>query len=261
TPSPVASSTAIPAAIPLLLATVTPTATLSPQPADTCRETQGTLSVAALDSVVLGHSVAYSIYLPPCYDTDAEHIYPALYLLHGANTDHTQWPDLNVATDADSLIAQKAIPPLVVVMPGGSYQPDENYEAFVLGDLIPHIEQTTRVGRDPGQRAIGGVSHGGWLALDLAAAHPDVFGAAGGHSPAIDDLLTRQFARLGAASTLRIYLDVGQDDPLASRVAAFAHTLEAQGLKPVFHIYPGTHNRPYWRAHTAEYLSFYTAKW
>jgi hypothetical protein len=29
----------------------------------------------------------------------------------------------------------------------------------------------------------------------------------------------------------------------------------------VFHIYPGAHNRPYWRSHTSEYLGFYAQGW
>ena len=64
-----------------------------------------------------------------------------------------------------------------------------------------------------------------------------------------------------ARSTLRIYLDVGRNDPLASSVASFAAAAQARGLPTVFHRYDGGHNRDYWRAHTAEYLVFYTAAW
>jgi enterochelin esterase-like enzyme len=61
--------------------------------------------------------------------------------------------------------------------------------------------------------------------------------------------------------TLRVYLDVGRNDSLAPGVEAFAAALEAHDLKPAFHLYPGEHNRTYWRAHTAEYLAFYAAGW
>ncbi len=96
---------------------------------------QGKLSIAYLNSTVLARRVAYSLYLPPCYEANSTHLYPVLYLLHGAKTDHTQWPDLNVAPDADSLIAQGMIGPLIVVMPDGDYGPGEDYGAFVLRDL------------------------------------------------------------------------------------------------------------------------------
>ena len=74
-------------------------------------------------------------------------------------------------------------------MPDGDYPPGEDYAAFVLRDLMPHIKQTTRVARDRQGRAIGGISLGGSLALTLALDHPDLFSAVGGHSPAVDSTL------------------------------------------------------------------------
>ena len=53
--------------------------------------------------------------------------------------------------------------------------------------------------------------------------------------------------------TLRVCLDVGRNDSLAPDVKAFASALEAHDLKPAFHLYPGEHNRTYWRADTAGY--------
>ena len=262
TPSQIATmtSTITPAVVPSPSGAATSTNTATPQPA-ACVETQGRLSVAQLDSTVLSRRVSYSIYLPPCYGADPAHLYPALYLLHGASADHTQWPDLNVASDADLLIAQKVIAPFVVVMPGGVYQSGEDYAAFVLRDLIPHIEQTTHVATDRLRRAIGGVSLGGWWALSIASAHPELFSAVGGHSPVTDAALAQALALPGLQPALRIYLDVGSADSLAPGVKAFASSLEAHGLKPVLHVYPGAHDRPYWRAHTPEYLTFYAANW
>ena len=240
-------------------ATRTPAPTATPASVQVCHEEHGRLQVSYLDSPTLGRRAAYSIYLPPCYDADEARVYPVVYLLHGANADHTQWPDLNVAPDADSLIAQGSIAPLVVVMPDGDYELDEDYAAFVLRDLMPHIEQTTRVARDRQGRAIGGISLGGSLALTIALEHPDLFSAVGGHSPAVDSALAGRLAPTPMWSTLRVYLDVGQNDPLAPGVEAFAAALEAHNLKPTLHLYLGGHDRTYWRAHTAEYLAFYAS--
>ena len=68
---------------------------------------------------------------------------------------------------------------------------------------------------------------------------------------------------LGAAAqhSLRIYLDVGSADPLRPGVESLEAALQAKGFAPTFHIYPGGHDRPYWRSHTLEYLSFYAAQW
>ena len=254
---PVAEPTGTP--LPMGLA-----ATPTPLAVPSCHETQGRLSVAYFDSATLGRRVAYAIYLPPCYAADPQRVYPVLYLLPGINADHTQWLDLNVAPDADALIAQRAIAPLVIVTPDGDYRAREDYAAFVLRDLMPHIEQTTRVARERQYRAIGGLSRGGYWALYLALLHPDLFSAVGGHSPVINPALTEALALpAGAAerSALRIYLDVGRNDPLAPGAASFAAAAQARGLATVFHLYAGGHNRAYWRAHTSEYLVFYAAGW
>lgn len=250
-----------PTGTPLPAASAAKPTPLAVQP---CRETQGGLSVADFDSATLGRRIAYSLYLPPCYDADPQRVYPVLYLLHGVNADHTQWPDLNVAPEADALIAQRAIALLVIVMPDGDYRASEDYAAFVLRDLMPHVEQTTRVSRERADRAIGGLSRGGYWALYLALLHPDLFSAVGGHSPVINPALTEALALpAGAAerSTLRIYLDVGRNDPLAPSVASFAAAAQAHHLNSVFHLYDGANNRDYWCAHTAEYLVRYAADW
>jgi enterochelin esterase-like enzyme len=254
-----ATLTPAPTAIALPIATMT--ASRTPALAPACHEEHGPLEVSYLDSPTLARRVAYSIYLPPCYDGDKVRVYPVLYLLHGANADHTQWPDLNIAPDADTLITQHSIAPLVIVMPDGDYRVGEDYATFVLRDLMPHVEQTARVERDRQGRAIGGISLGGALALTIALEHPDLFSVVGGHSPAVDSTLVSRVATAPMGSTLRVYLDVGQSDPLLQGVEAFAAALEVHSLKPTLHLYPGEHNRTYWRAHTAEYLAFYAAGW
>ncbi len=248
---------------PMPTPTASPTlAPATPRAVQSCGETQGRQSVLYFESATLTRRVAYSLYLPPCYAADPTRVYPVLYLLHGVNADNTQWLDLNVVPSADTLIAQRAIAPLVIVMPDGDYRAGEDYAAFVLRDVIPQIEQTARVSRERAGRAIGGLSRGGYWALYLALTHPDLFAAVGGHSPVINAALTEALALPSGAtarSTLRIYLDVGRTDHLAPGVTLFAAALQAHGLKLVFHLYDGRHNRDYWRAHTPEYLVFYAA--
>lgn len=185
-------------------------------------------------------------------------MYPALYLLHGANADNTQWVDLEAASDADDLISKQLAPPFIIVMPDSGYHSGEDYGAFVQNDLIPEIEKTARVERTRQGRAIGGLSLGGYWALKLALAHPDLFEAVGGHSPATGGL---SLANAAPDPGLRIYLDVGRDDSLAGGVETFDAALRTRGITPEFHLYPGNHSRPYWRSHTQEYLEFYARTW
>jgi enterochelin esterase-like enzyme len=224
-----------------------------------CRETSGQIVVMTIPSTAYGQPVAASVYLPPCYDWTPGSL-PVVYLLHGGGTDQTQWPDLNVQTEADALIAQGA-PPFLVIMPGGSYRVDVDYETFVLNDLIPVVEGQLRVRRDGGGRAIGGISLGGYWALKTAFQYPGLFAAAGGHSPVVtrDGLDDPATLALTAEDLdrLSISLDVGQFDSLRASTEQLAAELQGRGLFPALTVSPGSHNRPYWRAHTGDYLRFY----
>lgn len=230
-----------------------------PFPRSACAETDGRVVTASVASRVYAAPIAASVYLPPCYDSIAAKL-PAIYLLHGANADETQWPDVRVQPEADALIA-RGVKPFVVIMPGGDYLGGVDYEAFVLDDLIPGIEKQFRVKPAAPSRAIGGISMGGFWALKIAFGHPDRFVAAGGHSPVtgLGENADPQ-ALAGTAdglSRLRVWLDVGDLDLLGHNTARLAQTLQARGVRVSFVVNAGGHHRAYWRAHTGEYLQFY----
>jgi len=223
-----------------------------------CEAPNGQLLSISVGSLVYNAPVPVSVYLPPCY---AESTAPvaAIYLLHGAHADETQWPDLRVQPEVDAAIARGARP-FVVVMPGGEYAKGRDYEVFVLSDLLPAIESQFRVSAVRSSRAIGGLSLGGYWALKIAFKHPELFAAVGGYSPLVsrglgDDPLALASAPNGLNS-LRIALDVGDGDPLRDESKLLARTLLAHGVAVSLTIQPGTHNRAYWRAHTAQYLDF-----
>jgi enterochelin esterase-like enzyme len=224
-----------------------------------CDVASGTIGMDSIPNSQYGAPVTISVYLPPCYDTSGAPL-AVIYLLHGANTDQTQWPDLRVQESADAVIAESHIP-FVVVMPGGAYRNDFDYGAFVLTDLIPAIEQRYNVRKSGEGRAIGGLSMGAYWALKVAFQHPELFAAVGGHSPVVagygsDDPL--ELARtMAGLNRLRITLDAGDSDPLRYDAARLTGVLTLRSIPVTFSINPGGHNRPYWRAHSEEYLRFY----
>ena len=224
-----------------------------------CRQHAGQIVAASVDSSVYGAPVPVSVYLPPCYDPTGPKL-PVIYLLHGGSADETQWPDLAVQSNADDLIAQGQRP-FIVVMPGGSYNVGLDYDTFIVSDLLPGIERQFRVKDTGAGRAIGGLSLGGYWALKIALSRPDLFAAVGGHSPVVDygqpdDPLALARSAYGL-DQLRITLDVGADDSLRQGTASLAQVLQDRGLSILFAVYPGGHARPYWRAHSGEYLQFY----
>lgn len=238
-----------------------PRASTSPaSSALSCFDRTGQIVLLSIDSQIYQASIPISLYLPPCYSTLPESV-PAIYLLHGANTDQTQWPDLNVQTNADELIAHGTAP-FVVVMPGGDYRADVDYAAFVLNDLLPYVEQHFDVMADRGDRAIGGLSMGGYWALKIAFTHPDQFVAVDVSSPVAGIGYPDDPINLAQTSNnldrLHMAIDVGDADALVADAQQLTQALRARGLNVLSEVNPGGHTRAYWRSHTGEYLAFYT---
>ena len=83
---------------------------------------------------------------------------------------------------------------------GGAFGPPK-YETYVIDQLIPLIDAHFRTRADRSQRAIFGISMGGYGATMLAAHHPDLFAAAATLSGAVDSNLTANGAVLSLSST------------------------------------------------------------
>lgn len=224
-------------------------------------------------SQTLGQEVPVRIFIPPC-DACKSIGLPVIYLLHGASADESQWDDVAADEAADEGRAKGTLPPVILVFPkrlDDSTQPrsdgDLPFEHFVIAELIPWVEAHTPAQPGRADRAIGGISRGGFWALEIAFRHPDLFSAVGGHSPVAgqkDDPyspLGLVAARPAELHSLRVWLDVGAEDGLKTGVANLAADLTAAEIPTTFEQWPGGHNRPYWRSHTPDYLAFYTALW
>lgn len=206
-----------------------------------------------------GHQQA-EVYLPACYDADPSRRYPVVYLLHGASADQTQWRDVGITAAADELIAAGQLAPLVIVMPDGGPAMPDSLSKDLVDSLIPWAERTYRVAGDPAERAVGGISRGGRVALEAAAAHPSMFTAVGGHSPAVDHGQDALAAHLGEVPGA-IRLDAGQSDSLRGGMQRFAEEARSAGADVQVVIAPGAHDRAYWRSQVAAYLHFYADRW
>lgn len=149
----------------------------------------GEVHYATFDSPTLGHAYPYTVYLPDHYDANAAEPYPVVYLLHGSFGNERDWlAKGNLAQTADRLIRAGHIPPAVFIMPGSrSWWVDGHNEAArsaFFNDLMPHIENQYRVGATRALRGVGGLSAGGFGALNFALEKPEMFAAAAALSPA-----------------------------------------------------------------------------
>jgi len=166
----------------------------------------GTVSRRWYDSPILGTMRRITIYTPPGYETGSAK-YPVFYLLHGAGGDEEAWMSLGRASQIlDNLIAQGKAKPMIVVMtngnvvqkaaPGeserGMYKPslwgetrmDGEFEkAFT--DVMKFVENNYRTLENKANRAIAGLSMGGFHSLHISKEYPDKFDHVGLFSAAI----------------------------------------------------------------------------
>jgi enterochelin esterase-like enzyme len=140
-------------------------------------------------SASMTRELGYLVYLPDGYRENSRR-YPVLYLLHGSGDDENNWlKSVNVKQHVDQLIAQGAIPPAIVVMPGckGSWwidAPRAHAETAFWKELVPAIDTQYRTLDDKG-RLIAGVSMGGYGAIRFAMKYPNRVTAVAAFSPAI----------------------------------------------------------------------------
>lgn len=152
----------------------------------------GTIVEDSLVSPALGgQKKPFLVYLPPSYNTPQGRTqrYPVLYLLHGSPGRDIDWFTAGKADQAaDTLIALGKIPELIMILPdgngrpgltsewGNSYDHRQNIETYVANDLVRYVDAKYRTLAQAAYRGIGGLSMGGFGAMNIALHHPDVFG-------------------------------------------------------------------------------------
>ncbi len=268
-------------------ATARPAASAVPAPAagvaPTIAPSGGYLQDAAFYSEALGRTMPYGVYLPPTYDSDPNRRYPVVYMLHGAGGHYSEWVAYGLPETTENLIWDGQIQPLIIVMPQGDHSyfvnhigtDEQRWGDYVAFDLVGHIDASYRTLPQATSRAIGGLSMGGFGALQLALTNPAIFGAVGGHSPALRtidqlaDLIVapdaeRRFDPVELVETIdptyapRIWVDSGSDDIWAGRVALLGRDLDARGIAHEVRLLPGHHDSDYWTEHTGDYVRFYS---
>jgi putative tributyrin esterase len=144
-----------------------------------------TMRDVVFHSAALNRDMPYRVVLPASVAAGQE--LPVVYVLHGGGGDFREWSN-------DSDVAQFAERGLILVMPEGnsSYytnsvqQPQDRYEDYIVSDLISDVESKFPAAIGRPNRAIVGISMGGFGAVTLAIRHPGLFAFAGGLSSAID---------------------------------------------------------------------------
>lgn len=161
------------------------------------------LDARLLDVTVSTDALAMPVHVrvlvPTGYNEHPATKYPSMYLLHGCAAGHPssglEYTEFTAADHAEQATAGVGA---IVVMPeggGGGFYTDwfnggkggpPKWETFHITQLVPWIDQNFRTIQDRSQRAIAGLSMGGFGSLSYAARHPDLFGSAASFSGAAD---------------------------------------------------------------------------
>lgn len=227
-------------------------------------------------SASLNRDMQYRVVLPASIAAGAR--LPVVYLLHGFPGNCRDWSNY---TDA-AKFAERGV---IIVMPHGddSYyvnateRPQDRYEDYIVNDLIADVESKFPAATGRTNRAIAGISMGGFGAVKLALSHPELFAFAAGLSPSID-VPSRPFSIkriqqwrryesiFGAwgsqtrrngdpfvlarfanpAKTPYLFLTCGEQEGLLPPNRDFAALLEKGHFRYEFHVVPGGHDWNQW---------------
>jgi S-formylglutathione hydrolase FrmB len=267
---------------------------------------QSRIDCNALTSHTLRQIVHYCVLLPASYDSASAKSakYPVLYFLHGLGENEQTLFKTGGWNLAEDLRQQHKIGDFLIVTPEAkasfyinSADGKVAYSDFFLHEFMPYIEAGFRIRRGRRWRAVTGISMGGYGALRLAFAYPEIFSSVSAQSAALmtaspQELNTtmRSGTPLGrllapvfgnpisiahwidndplalakknrvAISKLAIYFNCGRDDEYQFEHGAEAlhRQLDSEGINHEFHLYPGDHSAPYFLAHLGEVMQFHS---
>jgi S-formylglutathione hydrolase FrmB len=244
----------------------------------------GRIVKASFYSPALRARRSFFAYLPAGYARAASRgrRFPVLYLLHAPPGRPTGFFSAGaLAVDADVLVHQRRIRPLLIVVPNGksgNYGNDTEwanaragrYEDYVL-DVVRAVDRRYATLADRRHRVIGGLSAGGYGAVNIALHHLHEFGGMQSwsgyfensprYSPVLAGAsaatiaynnptqlvpkLAPEIRRLGLHAFL--YSGLRDHEPGRRQLPGFAALLRRAGARTGSALYPGGHDWGLWR--------------
>ncbi|MEH2392115.1 MAG: alpha/beta hydrolase-fold protein [Nostoc sp.] len=238
--------------------------------------------IETYDSQVMGASRTYGVSLPPGYGQNPKQRYPVIFLLHGGHGNPTDWFIQNkgqALKTVEQLYTTGKLPPSIIITPDGNDKrgsspyrdpeyidgPNGNVSTAVGDELVKVVQSHYRTLTNPDFWAIGGLSSGGWGAINVGLHNPDHFSILFSHSGYFQDksgpinspITYIKTIPSQAKKRLRIYLDSGKSDiEEIDQAEQFAKVLNELKIYNLFREFPGSHTWKYWRKHLADSLTF-----
>ena len=258
----------------------------------------------SVPSKILARAVPYCVLLPASFDADKSRHFPILYFLHGLGDNEQAFIHTGAWNLVEDLREKGRLKDFLIVTPAGeasfyinSRDGKVRYEDFLLREFFSFIESRYRARPGRANRAISGISMGGYGAFHLAFAHPELFSSVSAHSAALIEKLPAflsgnggvpssgrsrvlgavfglppdpvfwerhsplTLARTAPLSNMKIYFDCGSDDDFGfdSGATVLDKILTARKIPHEFHLYPGRHDWSYFASHLEASLSFHSS--
>jgi putative tributyrin esterase len=264
----------------------------------TLQAQEASVETVQFRSQLVNATLPYNVILPSDYRSSRSTRYPVLYLLHGWSGHYTDWV---TRTNVADYAAQYR---MIVVTPEGndSWYVDgggsttDNYETYILKELIPDVDKKYRTIQSRYGRAVAGLSMGGYGAIKYGLKFPSTFvfaasmsgafgvtrytqtemggsnwepflktfGPVGSETRKTNDLfeLALGLSPARVASLPYFYFDCGTEDA-AQHVKPNRELSEIFLEKKIAHEYrelPGDHSWGYWDQQVQEVLKIAAAK-
>ena len=222
----------------------------------------GTVHLHRYESKTLGITRGLNVYTPAGYETDPKTAYPVFYLLHGAGDNDRGWSTIGRANVIlDNLIAEKKAVSMIIVMPDGHAPVTEGVDNPLQKDLIeeviPYVEAKYRTKTGSENRALAGLSMGGFQTLDIGISRQDLFGWIGVFSGGIRDSYEQTHGPfLDTANTkLKLFwIGIGKTDFLWERNENLLKLIRKKNVKHTFCLSEGGHTWKNWRHYLHEFF-------
>jgi enterochelin esterase-like enzyme len=231
----------------------------------------GTIHAEVYPSKVMGVARPLLVYTPPGYETAPSQTYPVLFLYHGYGDTVYSWvTEGRVQQILDNAIADGRAVPMVIVIPDThALDPDKSSRTEIghylnenvqtedrelFEDIVPFVNARYRIRTDGKNRALAGLSMGGFQTVYSGFIHPDQFSALAVFSAGIlgePEPLTLALQDPGkiSANVSYLYVTTGSKDPVTGpRTKEFIARLDQLKIPYEFEEYPDQiHSMEVWR--------------
>lgn len=184
--------------------------------------------------------------------------YPVLYLQHGMWGNEDDWTQKGRLVESlDSLIRAGEAPEMVVIMPdncpGRPTSEEERANATTgeweaqFGEFMREAEAKYPISNEPSQRAIAGLSMGGYHTMMVASTYDGQFAYVGMFSAAT-------FVHRKPSKAKVFWLGIGTEDFLFEPFQQYRHWLDEQHTEYTYYESTGGHDWPNWQEYIKRFL-------